>query len=174
VTPIPATQDDAEELGAMHVQAWRETYAGLVPQHVLDALDAAARARMWRSIVATDRQVFIVRDAGTIVGFGACGPPRDEGLTAFAGEIGALYILRRAQRRGFGRVLMHALAHALDAEGRNNAALWVLHGNTPAQRFYEALGGRMVTERTRTRDDWTLREIAYAWDDVTQLFFQRP
>jgi hypothetical protein len=49
----------------------------------------------------------------------------------------------------------------------------VLHGNLPAQRFYAALGGRMVTERTRTRDDWTLRELAYAWDDVSALF-ERP
>jgi hypothetical protein len=30
-----------------------------------------------------------------------------------------------------------------------------------------------VTERTCTRDDWALHEVAYAWDDVTRLF-QRP
>jgi ribosomal protein S18 acetylase RimI-like enzyme len=173
VIPIPATLDDAEELGVMHVQAWRETYMGLVPQHVLDNLDPVARARMWRSAIGGDARVFIARDSGAIVGLGACGPPRDQDLQSFAGEIGALYVLRRAQRGGIGRALMNALARALTAAGRNNAALWVLHGNTPARRFYEAMGGRMVTERTRTRDDWTLREAAYAWDDVTRLF-QRP
>ena len=156
----------------MHVQAWRETYVGLVPQRVLDALDPAARARMWRSAIGADSRVFIVRAVGAIVGFGACGAQRDHELS-FAGEISALYVLRRAHRRGIGRALMQAMARDLAASGRSNAALWVMHGNIPAQRFYEALGGRKVTERTRTRDDWDLHEIAYAWDDVTRLF-QRP
>ena len=168
MTPIPATLDDTDELGAVHVQAWRETYVGLVPQHVLDKLDPAARTRMWRSAIGAGTRVFIARDAGAIVGFGACGPPRED--NPYAGEIGALYVLRQAQRRGLGRALMAALGRALAADGRNNAALWVLHGNTQARRFYEAMGGRMVNERRRTRDDWALHDVAYAWDDVARLF----
>jgi ribosomal protein S18 acetylase RimI-like enzyme len=172
VIPVLAVPDDAEALGAMHVQAWCETYAGLVPQHVLDNLDRAARGRRWREAIGSDAHVFLVRDVGAIVGFGACGPPRDNDLP-YAGEIGALYVLRQAQRRGIGRALMDAMARDLAAAGRGNAALWVLHGNMPAQRFYEALGGRKVAERTRARDDWALHEIVYAWDDVSGLF-QRP
>jgi ribosomal protein S18 acetylase RimI-like enzyme len=169
VTPAPATPADADALGAMHVKAWRETYGGLVPQPVLDSLDPVARARQWRSAIGSETRVFIFRDAGAIVGFGSCGPPRHSDLP-YDGEIGALYVLRRAQRRGIGRALMAAMAQGLVSTGRHNAALWVLHGNLPAQRFYEALGGRMVADRTRTRDEWTLREIAFAWDDVSTLF----
>jgi ribosomal protein S18 acetylase RimI-like enzyme len=167
--PVLALPDDADALGAMHVQAWRETYAGLVPQRVLDALDPVSRGRRWREAIGSGARVFLVRDAGAIVGFGACGPPRDSDLP-YAGEIGALYVLRQAQRRGIGRTLMDAMARDLAAAGRGNAALWVLHSNISAQRFYEALGGRKVAERTRVRDDWTLHEIVYAWDDVTRLF----
>jgi ribosomal protein S18 acetylase RimI-like enzyme len=169
VIPVLAVPDDADALGVMHVQAWRETYAGWVPQHVLDNLDPAARGRRWREAIGSDTRVFLVREASAIVGFGACGPARD-GELPYAGEIGALYVLREAQRRGIGRALMDAMARDLAAAGRGNAALWVLHANIPAQRFYEALGGRKVGERTRTRDDWTLHEIVYAWDDVTRLF----
>lgn len=169
MTPALATPDDAEALSVMHVQAWRETYAGLVPQRVLDNLDPAARGRRWREAIGSDARVFLVRDAGAIVGFGACGPPRDADLP-YVGEIGALYVLRQAQGHGIGRALMDAMARDLAAAGRGNAALWVLHTNIPAQRFYEALGGRKVGERARTRDDWMLREIAYAWDDVSSLF----
>jgi ribosomal protein S18 acetylase RimI-like enzyme len=169
VIPVPATPADAEALGAMHVQAWRETYAGLVPQPVLDRLDPTARARMWRSAIGGGTHVFLAHESDAIVGFGACGPPRNSDLS-YDGEIGALYILRRAQRRGLGRALMAAMAHALAGTGRRSAALWVLHSNLPAQRFYEALGGRMVADRTRTRDEWALHEIAYAWDDVSTLF----
>jgi ribosomal protein S18 acetylase RimI-like enzyme len=172
VNPVLAEPADADTLGAMHVQAWRETYADLVPQRVLDALDPVSRGRRWREAIGIGTRVFLVRDAGAIVGFGACGPPSGADLP-YAGEIGALYVLRQAQRRGIGRALMDAMACDLAAAGRGNAALWVLHGNIPAQRFYEALGGRKVDERTRMRDDWTLHEVAYAWDDVSGLF-QRP
>ena len=64
VTPVLATPDDAEPLGAMHVQAWRETYVGLVPQHVLDDLDPVARARMWRRRSAARRAFFSPRTPG--------------------------------------------------------------------------------------------------------------
>jgi len=172
VTLVRATLDDAEPLGDVHVQAWRETYAGLVPQRVLDALDPAARARMWRGAIGGDTAVFLAKEAGAIVGFGACAPPREPKLP-FDAEISALYLLRHAQRRGLGRALMDAMARALAATGRHSVSLWVMDGNTPAEKFYIALGGRKVTARTRQRDDWTLHETAYAWDDVTRLFQPR-
>ena len=59
--------------------------------------------------------------------------------------------------------------------------LWVLRENTPALRFYEALGGKVVRERVETvdehltgehsrpGDDAPLRELAYGWPDLALL-----
>jgi len=163
-----ATPADAEAIGAMHVQAWREAYAGLMADDVLAGLDPMQRAAMWHGIIAEGGAVWLAEQDGAVVGFGSCGRQRDESLP-FAGEIGALYVLRRAQRRGIGRRLMAAMAGDLLAQGWSSASLWVLEDNAPARRFYEALGGRCVARREQERLGVRHIGIAYGWEDVTAL-----
>jgi ribosomal protein S18 acetylase RimI-like enzyme len=159
---------DADELGCVHVQAWRETYQGLMPDAVLAALDPAQRAAMWRDVMGRGMTVRLAELEGQIVGFGASGPQRDASLP-FAGEVHAIYVLQRAQRLGVGRRLMAAMARDLLARGTGSCLLWVLEANTPARRFYAALGGREVARREQARDGFTDIGIAYAWDDLTSL-----
>ena len=42
---------DASAIGSVHVEAWRETYAGIVPDHVLGGLSVDKRAAMWRRLL---------------------------------------------------------------------------------------------------------------------------
>lgn len=111
--------------------------------------------------------MLLAEDAGGIAGFGNCGPRRDVPLP-FAGEILALYVLRRAQRRGLGRRLMAAMSEQLAAGGLGSVALWVAAANAPARCFYDALGGRVVGNRPRRKDGWP-EEVAYGWDDTSLL-----
>ena len=39
-----ATTEDSSAIGALHVVSWRETYAGLLPQDMLDRLSAESLA----------------------------------------------------------------------------------------------------------------------------------
>lgn len=159
---------DAVRIGTMHVQAWREAYAGLIPDEVLARLDADERAAMWRDIIAGGRSVFVAELDGDILGFGACGPQRDVSLP-YDAEISALYVLHRAQRNGLGRRLMAAMARELIAQGHMATSLWVLETNAPARAFYERLGGKLVERREQTRYEFTSIGIAYAWDDLSLL-----
>ena len=163
-----ATLADTEALGAVHVQAWREAYAGLIPDEVLAGLDASRRAAMWRGIIADGRSVQLAEQGGAIVGFGSAGPQPDASLP-FSAEIGALYVLRAAQWRGVGRRLMAVMARDLLDRGHASASLWVLEANAPARRFYEALGGRVVTIREEERDGFRSVGVAYGWDDLRRL-----
>jgi GNAT superfamily N-acetyltransferase len=163
-----ATVDDAAALGAMHVQAWRETYAGLAPDAVLAALDPGQRGERWRHIIAGGALVLLLRDEAGIAGFGSAGPQRD-GRLVQSGEISALYLLRRVQRQGHGRRLIAALARSLLRLEPGGVSLWVLDGNAPARRFYEALAGRPALSEIVERDGWIMAHTAYVWDDVAAL-----
>ncbi|MDB5680997.1 MAG: family N-acetyltransferase, partial [Sphingomonas bacterium] len=44
----PARLSDSGRIGEIHVAAWREAYADLMPPARLAALDVAERAAMWR------------------------------------------------------------------------------------------------------------------------------
>ena len=70
-------------LATMHVQAWRETYPGIVPDSVLAALDPANRVARWRQRVEAGT-VLLGLDADGIVGFADGGVQRDPSVP-FAG-----------------------------------------------------------------------------------------
>jgi hypothetical protein len=42
-----ATRDDIPGLARVHVQSWLETYHGLMPQEILDAITLEARILQW-------------------------------------------------------------------------------------------------------------------------------
>jgi ribosomal protein S18 acetylase RimI-like enzyme len=163
-----ATEADAEALGVVHVQAWREAYAGIVPDDILKALDPAQRTVMWQQVLTGAVVVQLAEQGGVIIGFGSSGPQLDASLP-YSGEIHAIYVLQRTQRLGIGRALMAAMARDLLAQGHLSATLWVLEANQRARRFYEQLGGREVARKYQERDGFGAVGIAYGWDDVTML-----
>ena len=174
--PRRANPSDARTLAAMHVAAWHETYPGLVPDVMLAAVTVEARISMWEHILSDPSaghrtRAWIVERAGSIVGFGSCGVQRTAGLSeqGFDGEIGAVYVLRSAQREGIGTALMRTMARDLQDHGHRAAGLWVLRENRPARRFYERLGGAAVMEREDHRADGVLTEVAYGWRNLGAL-----
>ena len=174
---------DAEAIAAVHVAAWRESYADLVPAEMLASLSVEERADRWRRIlgkpdpaIATAAFVACVSD-GTVVGFGSCGLQRSAELAGagFGGEFQAIYVLRAAQRRGIGYALMGAMAQNLRGRGLQAGALWVLEGNLPALNFYDMLGGVVVARREDRRTEGAvLAKIAYGWASMASLAMTAP
>ncbi len=169
---------DADAIAAVHVTAWRESYIGLVPAEMLANLSVEDRARRWRTIlgepdpeIRTVAFVACVSD-GAVVGFSSCGLQRSAELTGagFDGEFQAIYVLRAAQHRGVGRMLMDAMACSLAENGVQAGALWVLEGNQPACSFYDVLGGMVVARREDRRGESTVFvEVAYGWANLSTI-----
>jgi ribosomal protein S18 acetylase RimI-like enzyme len=172
-----AIPSDATAIAAIHVTAWREAYAGLLPQRLLRSLSVAEATEKWRGTLtptdATSRPaVFVaVRPDRTLAGFGSCGRQRAATLIAdgFKGEIEAIYLLEADQGRGLGRRLMVEMARALMDRGLDSAGLWVLRDNQRSRRFYEMLGGRLLGERLEMRGGVAFHEVAYGWPDLSIL-----
>jgi L-amino acid N-acyltransferase YncA len=177
ITIRPARLADCDAIGEIHVAAWRETYASLMPQQLLDELSAAARAAMWRQALERDPPIpalFVaVAASGEVVGFAAGGPWRGAPQKA-DDEIYAIYVLQAAQRRGAGRMLMAAVAAALDTHVLRSLGLWVLRANRSARSFYGELGGSVIGERIEAMGGHDLTELAYGWSDMTALLTPRP
>jgi GNAT superfamily N-acetyltransferase len=160
----PARPGDAGTIAACHLACWAETYAHLAPPEVMAAHTLESRTRQWAQTLARaappPEGVFVLEDAAGLAGFGRCGPQGTPGLEAWEGEVKALYLRQRVQRRGGGRALMRAMAGCLVAGGIGRCTLWVLTANGPARAFYATLGGRIVA-RKETRLG---AEVALAWD----------
>lgn len=172
-----AIETDANAIASVHVEAWKETYEGLIPDPRLAALNLADRADRWTKILRDTvtparTSAFIVEVDDRAVGFGSYGRQRSELLASrgFDGEIEAIYLLKIAQRRGIGRRLMGLMAAALIDRGFAGGSVWVLRNNAGARHFYEALGAEIVVEREEFWNNETkIADLAYGWPDLSLL-----
>ena len=169
----PARRADAEALARIHVAAWRESYRDILGSAAAGPGAQARRLRQWRRTLARPVQggaVFVAELDGAPVGFGFCGPQREDDRLA-DGEFYALYLLRRAQRRGLGRALMAAMARTLLGHGMRSADCWALEGNRTALAFYAAMGGLADTRRVEAVAGRPVPERAYVWPDLAAAPF---
>jgi len=170
-----ATPSDIPAIVRIHVDTWRTTYQGIMPDALLGNLSYEKREHSWRQIIqqASEDSNFIYvaeDDLGQIVGFANGGVERT-GDPVYRGELYAIYILQNHQNQGIGRELVWVVAEQLSQVGIDSMLVWVLADN-PARRFYENLGGQKVREREIERGRTKLNEIAYGWQDISN--FQRP
>jgi len=170
-----ALLSDAHEIAALHVSVSRKTYANLLHAETLDQFSVERRATQWREAInnPTNTAVFVAKDAEsrTISGFGCCSRQRSEMLVAegLTGEFQSIYVLPLAQRCGIGRALMAEMARHLSNLAISGAACWVLRENHKARRFYEALGGEIVSDQTLGPRAGGLIEVAYGWRSLKSL-----
>lgn len=164
VTIRDARPDDAAGIARVHVDSWKSTYRGIVPDEVLDALSYEKREDQRRRIFQTrvpGAFTLVAEDErGTIVGFADAGPER-KGDPEYRSELYAIYLPAAAQGRGIGRQLFDEVMRRLYADGYLGMMLWVLADN-PSRGFYERMGGRPVRTQTITIGK-ELAEIGYGW-----------
>ena len=138
-----ARPEDARPVAEVHVESWRHTYRGVLPDEYLDRLSVDDREAMWQRVFADPDPksgALVAEASGRIVGFASFGPSRDEDVPDGTGEVPAIYVEPAVLGTGVGRELFEAVASALRGSGFTRAALWVLAANTSARRFYEKAG----------------------------------
>lgn len=127
----------------LHVASWHVAYRGLLPDAYLDGLRPEIRAARYR--FAGDEPgepaTMLAVEDGVLCGFATSGPSRD-GDAPGAGELYGIYAHPDWWDQGVGRMLIAAARARLAGHGYGTALLWVLVGNTRAERFYEADGWR--------------------------------
>lgn len=164
----PATLQDVAGIARVHVDAWRETYQGILPAEFLQNLSYESRQEQWRRALSDPssrtRLYVMQKKSGIIGGFVAVGPERGE-LEDYDGELYAIYLLRRYQGMGYGRRLFEEGASVLREEGFRSMVLWVL-GDNASRGFYEHLGGSVVARKMLPVGSVQYPAVAYGWDDV--------
>lgn len=171
VTIRQATLNDVSAIARIHVDSWRTTYAGIVPDAYLANLTYESRENQWRNILSTtgNPSVLMVaeNESKQVIGFASGGKER-EGNPAYTGELYAIYLPKQEQGAGVGSTLIRAVAKWLLETGFDSMLVWVLKDN-PSCRFYERMGGQYLTEKDIEIGGTTLVEIAYGWPDIRTL-----
>jgi L-amino acid N-acyltransferase YncA len=167
-----ATPTDAAAIARVHVDSWRSTYAGLLPERMLLKLsNAEHESRWWGHVLGRQRRKHFVyvaeHDRDGVIGFVSGGPCRDRELS-YRGEIYAIYLLDEHHGEGIGRALLLSLSDRLVRERGPSLLVWVLSSN-PSRYFYESMGARRIATRKDRMGGVEVEETGYGWEDTTEL-----
>ena len=171
---------DEAVMARVSVDSYRAAHRDQIPQESLMRYTYEESERNWartlRELSENDeREEYIYvaeNDAGDIIGI-AMGGPESSNHPLYTGAIYFLYLLPAYHRRGIGRQLLINVVERLVEHGMNSLLIRVLKANTPARRFYEALGGQLVLEEQIEDRGAVLDQVAYGWRDVSVLLHSR-
>lgn len=133
-----ASLADAAAIAALHVQAWRETYAHLLPDDHFDEAHAHGRREQWERNLASpsdDWTIRVARYGNQVVGFATVGPNFGSGPANPADrQLHNLYVLAEWHGSGVGQALLDSTVNG------SRAMLWVAKDNPRAIAFYRRNG----------------------------------
>lgn len=142
--PAPA---DVEELAALHIGTWRETYAHVVPDSHYTPELLEQRRSLWTRVTSqapTNSTWAVAERDGRIIGFAGAGRPLDVDPPA-GRQLYVLYLERGAHGGGAGQALLDSVL------GEGPAFLWVAEDNPRSRAFYRRNG--FVPDGARQVDD---------------------
>lgn len=167
-----ATEEDVIGIAYVHVETWRSTYTGILPDDYLQSLTIENRAKNWqRNLKTLHTTTFIAEnDVGDIVGFAAGGPNQSRD-PYYQAELYAIYILDAYQRKGIGKQLIKPIIQILEAKKYENIIIWALEENSN-RAFYKSLGGQLVASKSISICGKVLNEVGYGWNTIHDLFIE--
>jgi GNAT superfamily N-acetyltransferase len=159
---------DIPAIAAIHVEAWRANYRGMIPDDAIDSRTIELRKAMWHHALGQPQRVTLVScdDGGAVTGFASAFtlPEPDDEFDSF---LQMLFVAERLKGKGIGRALLSAIAKEMQAAGARSMALRTLRLN-PARAFYERVGAELVPEGIDV-DRGEFDDVVYGFRDLSKL-----
>jgi GNAT superfamily N-acetyltransferase len=157
-----STGADCERLAALHRDAWRYAYAGIIPGLALERMISRRGPGWWQRLHAGGGQALVVALDADLAGYATVGRGRFPGRPP-CGEIYELYLRPEFHGVGLGRRMFGEARRRLSAVGLSRVVVWSLAENAVGCRFYRAMGGRECG-RTQERIGGTrMEKVGFAW-----------
>lgn len=137
--------DDAPGIAQVQVAAWRQEYAGVLPNEVLDSFDAEQFTAAWRGSLTRPadarNRVLVALERNLVRGFAVTAPAADPDADPVAdGEISEIVVHPDHGRAGHGSRLLHACVDTLRADRFVRATYWLRSTDDARRAFLEESG----------------------------------
>lgn len=151
---------DAESAAKIHIETWRDTYPGLLPQRMIDSMTLERNIPMWKEIIEKDSyHNFGAFSGNELLGMGTAGKPRLD--LGFDAEIWSMNVPKRNQGIGAGKRIFEVLLQELRLGGAKKIYLTCVDKNFNALAFYQHMGGKQASDLL-LRDGY--QELLFSWD----------
>jgi 3-deoxy-manno-octulosonate cytidylyltransferase (CMP-KDO synthetase) len=163
-----ATAEDVAAVARVHVESWRKSFDGIVPQEFLDNLNIEKREIAFRQrFDEPDYKMFVAETArNEIVGFADYGKARESNF-GFEAELYAIYLLAEFQGKGIGENLFRLCQKEMIYEGINSMYLMAL-AVSPYKSFYEKMDGQVVGKGNHFLLLVEYETVIYGWENLRE------
>jgi L-amino acid N-acyltransferase YncA len=160
-----ARPNDAAAIARVYIDSWHDTYPSVLSKTLLCAMTPKGQSARWLAAINRRELVLIAEhEKFGIVAMASAGAARDRAL-GFDGEVFTLYVDPSHFGCGAGRQLLTGTFSELRKRGFRSCVIWA-HAKNNARFFYEAMGGRLVAERSAQMMGDTVPEVAFGWKQL--------
>ena len=157
-----ATQSDLQDIAAIHIESWKDSYSDVLPEEFLVWQIDREFIQHWSEIEIKNEDLVLVAEENSVIGFIAvwCRP---------IPFIDNLHVIPSQRSKKVGSALMKAVAKELINQGHKTAHLWVFESNEKAIRFYERLGGIKKEQSIKTVFGYDVLSRKIEWTDLSTI-----
>lgn len=148
------------------VSGWQTAYKGLIDDKFLSNMSVDIMSEGWKSNISSqnqDNNIYVYEENHQILGIIRFGKPADTSSN-YNAEIHVLYVEPSLKRNGIGTTLFNFATEHFINNKTTNMIIWCLKGNAPSIKFYEKMGGKIVTTRKTVINNIELEEVGLEYN----------
>ena len=161
-----AVKEDSYNVAKLIVSGWQTAYRGLIDDTYLNNMSVDTMAPRWEKHILNqneDNHIYVYEENNKILGVIRFGPPLDESLK-YNSEIHVLYVEPSLKRKGIGTKLFNFAKTYFISNNTTDMIIWCLKNNIPSIKFYEKMGGTIVSSRSAVVNNIELEEVGLSYN----------
>lgn len=165
-------KEDLYDYMYVNTYSWIEAYKGIMSDWFLEKTKIELEQNVKRleskfeqtKIDEPDYKRFLLKENNEPIGiFGIC-KSREEKYPN-SGELCNIYLLNKAKKKGYGRLLFEKAKEELKKQNFNDMVIYCIQEN-PTNEFYKYMGGKLVFSRERKIGDKIFVENVYYYEKI--------
>ncbi|MFS0780681.1 N-acetyltransferase family protein [Bacillus sp. 1P06AnD] len=160
---------DADGIAKVHVDSWRATYKGIMPEELLNHLSYESRTELWKKNISDKNNYIVIaeNEEGQVIAFVTAGK-RETNLVENSGDLTSIYACEEYKGKGIGKKLLQEAFSHFKTIGYNKIFVEVLEDNK-TKYFYEYYGAELVNTVQIKIGGKVLNESIYEWDSIDKV-----
>ena len=137
----------------------------MIDDNFLNNLSIETMTHKWKSNILSqdeNNNIYIYEENNKIIAVIRFGAPYDSS-EIYDSEIHVLYVEPTLKRKGIGTKLFEYAKKRFIDENKTNMIIWCLKSNFPSIKFYEKMGGTIVSKRNATVNNIELEEVGLSY-----------
>lgn len=161
-----ANVSDSYNIAKLQVSGWQSAYKGLIDDNFLNNMSIDISCDNWKQNILSqndDNHIYVYEKDNKTLGLIRFGKP-DDALSQYNAEIHVLYVEPSLKRTGIGTKLFNFAKEYFINKNTTHLIIWCLKSNTPSIKFYQKMGGNIVSTRIINFNNLELEEVGIEYN----------